>query len=101
MYNWSSWYNWQERLKHRNIEHANKIDEQTNTSIIEAKTKYLVIINDIVDVFRTKLNAGEIRVGSVNDLERLVKLEMLLRDGELPSEEKIVNIFIEKDDQTI
>ncbi|TMS41018.1 MAG: hypothetical protein FGO69_09670 [Methanobacterium sp.] len=101
VYNWSSWYNWQERLKHRNIEHANKIDEQTNTSIIEAKTKYLTIINDIVDVFRTKLNAGEIRVGSVNDLERLVKLEMLLRDGELPSEEKIVNIFIEKDDQTI
>jgi transposase len=99
VYNWSSWYNWQERVKHRNREYAKKIDEQTNTSLIDAKTKYLSIINDIIEVFKTKLNDGEIRINRVNDLERLVKLEMLLREGEMPSEDRIINIIIEKDDK--
>ena len=64
-------------------------------------TKYLTIIQDLVEIFRSKLQDGDIRINSISDLERLAKLELLLREGELPSEEKIVNIFIEKDDQMI
>jgi hypothetical protein len=100
VFNWSSWFNWQERVKHRDIDHAKKIDEETNTHLIDVKTKYLTIIHDLVEIFRAKLHDGDIRINSIRDLERLAKLELLLREGELPSEEKIINIFIEKDGQT-
>jgi len=45
------------------------------------------------------LKSGDIKVNSVKDLETLAKLELLLREGEVPAGDSVVNIIIEKEDQ--
>ena len=66
---------------------------------MDAKSKYLVVIQATLYQYMKALKSGNIRVNTVKDLETLVKLELLLREGEAPAGDPLVNIIIEKDDQ--
>lgn len=76
-----------------------KIEERTDTTMVDARSKYLVVIQATLHQFMKKLQSGNIKVNSVKDLETLAKLELLLREGETPAGNSVVNIIIEKDDQ--
>ena len=99
VYNWSKWFKWKQRVKDRDINNAKELEEKTNTTLLEAKTKYLVVIQATLYQYMKSLKSGNIRVNSVTDLEKLAKLELFLRDGEVSTGSNIVNITIEKDDQ--
>jgi transposase len=96
---WAKAFNWQQRVKERDINNSKKLEERTDTSIVDARAKYLVILQASLYHYMEALKSGNIKINSVKDLETLAKLEMLLREGELPSGNGVVNITIVKDDQ--
>lgn len=96
IFNWSKWFNWQERIKLRDIQNGKKLEEKTDETLVEAKTKYLNIIQDTLQEYKQALKSGDIKINSVQDLERLVRLEMSLRHEEATDEDKVINIVFKR-----
>lgn len=94
---WSSEFNWQNRIHQRDNENAEKLENRTNEtiveSLVEAKAKYLEIVKDSLEIYIQNLKQGMVKINSVQDLERLAKLEMILREESISDEDKIVNIY--------
>lgn len=93
VYYWSKWYNWQVRVQERDLMNGQKLEEKTNETILEAKSKYLKIIKQTLQEYERALNSGSIKINSVQDLERLARLEMSLRVEEISEEDRRVNII--------
>jgi transposase len=98
IYQWKKSFNWDERKRNRDTNNAQKLAEKTNTLVVDAKSKYLILIKDTLLEYRKALKSGNIRY-NVRDLETLAKLELLLREGETTTGDRLVNITIVKDDQ--
>jgi hypothetical protein len=76
--NWSGKFKWQERILKRDEENGKKLAQKTDNTILKEKESYRKIIKQSINTFIEKLMGGEIKVTSVADLERLVKLDLLL-----------------------
>lgn len=75
---WSKKLNWQERIERRDIENIKQLEKKTNASIVNEKIQYRKVIKEAFDLFYENLRNGEVTVNSVQDAEKLVKLDMLL-----------------------
>lgn len=75
---WSKLFNWQERVEQRDIENARRLEEKTNETVVATKANYRKIIKAAIGRWVKRFQGGEIDVESVWDLERLVKLDLLL-----------------------
>lgn len=75
---WSKKLNWQERIEQRDIENIKQLEKKTNASIVNEKIQYRKVIKEAFDLFYENLRNGEVTVNSVQDAEKLVKLDMLL-----------------------
>jgi hypothetical protein len=77
---WSKKYGWQERVVQKNIEVGKLLSDRMNEEIVTEKARYRalikVVINDVVSSLKEK--DGTIKVKSIQDLERLIKLDLLL-----------------------
>jgi hypothetical protein len=93
---WSSNGKWREMVKDRDINNAKKIQEQTDTTIIETTSKYLNIVQKTLTKYEEALQAGNIKINSVQDLEKLAKLEMFLREDEMSKRDTNINIIFKR-----
>lgn len=76
---WSRSYNWVSRVTQRNIEEAqNKHGDAVNTQLTDVRTKYRILINNLMANFSKDVTEGKVKIKNVNDYEKLVKLDMLL-----------------------
>lgn len=75
---WANAFNWQERVIQRDIENSKELEKKTNTSVVNEKANYRKIIKFAIVKFAEKLKAGKIEANNIQDLERLVKLDLLL-----------------------
>jgi len=75
---WSKAFDWQARIEQRDQENARRIQQKTDETIVGVKAKYRKVIGAAISDFVARLKAGQIVVDSVSDLERLVKLDLLL-----------------------
>lgn len=89
---WAKEFNWQVRVRDRDIKNARKLAKQTDETLLEAKTKYLTIIQNTLQEYEAALQSGDIKINSVKDLAALANLEMSLRE-EVPEEDKTVNVI--------
>lgn len=78
VYKWAKQFNWNERVQQRDIEIAKKLEKKTNTTVTNEKARYRTIVKAAINDFAKRLHEEEIEVNSVLDLERLVKLDLLL-----------------------
>lgn len=78
VYNWANRYNWAERIEQRDIEIARQLEQKTNTTITNEKARYRTIIKRAIHQFAKKLDQGDVDISSVNDLDKLIKLDLLL-----------------------
>jgi uncharacterized protein YjcR len=85
---WSHYFNWQQRIIDRDEENAKKLEKKTNTSIVQEKAKYRKIIQDSINSYMGNLDKGNIEITNVADLEKLIKLDLLLM-GEATDKQKI------------
>lgn len=82
VYKWAQEFNWNDRVTQRDIEISKKLEKKTNTTVINEKARYRTIIRTAISDFAKRLNDKEIVVDSVLDLERLIKLDLLLMGEE-------------------
>lgn len=76
---WSRSFNWVARVTQRNIENAkNKQEEAINTQLTDVRTRYRVVINNLMVELSQRVVKGEFKVKNITDFEKLVKLDLLL-----------------------
>lgn len=76
---WSRAFNWVARVTQRNIENAQNSNEAKITAeLTDVRTKYRILINNLMADFSKDIAQGKVKVKNINDFERLVKLDMLL-----------------------
>lgn len=76
---WSRTFSWVDRVTQREAEERKNVDKNSvipqNT---DAKTKYRIMINNLMAMASRKIAKGELCIRNVQDLERVVKLDLLL-----------------------
>ena len=78
---WSRSYSWVDRVKQREIEDAknNALSSNAlNSQTTDVKTRYRIMINNLMAQASKKIASGELKIRNVQDLERAVKLDLLL-----------------------
>lgn len=88
---WGKNYNWLERVEQRDIENSRRLEKKTNNTIVNEKANYRKLIKAAISTFVGNLNAGRVDVLSVQDVERLIKLDLLLM-GEATERDEIIQI---------
>lgn len=77
---WSRSFSWVDRVSQREIE-ENKNNENNNTILaqtVDIKTRYRIMINNLMAQASRKIAKGELAIRNVQDYERIVKLDLLL-----------------------
>jgi hypothetical protein len=75
---WSREFDWQVRIEQRDMENAKRIQKATDDTVVAAKARYRKIVQTAIGDFVKNLKEGEVKVTSIMDLERLIKLDLLL-----------------------
>lgn len=78
---WSRAHNWVDRVKQREIEDAK--NEALSTGALNAqttaiKTRYRILLNNLISLASKKIASGELNIKNIQDLERVIKLDLLL-----------------------
>src|SRR5450756_686431 len=88
VYEWSRQFNWAERIQQRDIEIGKAMEKKTNSTVIDEKANYRKIIKASLMDFTMALRDGNVKIRTIADFERLVKLDLLLM-GEPTSVEDV------------
>lgn len=76
---WSRAHNWVDRVKQREIEDAKNAGiASLNAHTTDVKTRYRILINNLMAKASAMIASGELKIKNVQDLERVVKLDLLL-----------------------
>lgn len=77
---WSRTFNWVDRVNQREIEEKkrNADNDSILAQTIDAKTRYRIMLNNLLAMASRKIASGELKIRNVQDLERVVKLDLLL-----------------------
>ena len=76
---WSRAYNWVDRVKQREIEDArNEGINSLNKQTTDIKTRYRILLNNLMAKASKQIAEGKLAIKNVQDLERVVKLDLLL-----------------------
>lgn len=78
IFNWNKKFNWQERVEIRDSENARRIEQASNETIVEVKAKYHKIIKAVIGKFVEDFQQGNIKIRSIKDLEKLMRLDLEL-----------------------
>ncbi|MDY9922780.1 hypothetical protein [Methanobacterium sp.] len=81
-WNWYKKLGWKERVHLRNIDVGKKVEEKTNTTIADNKANYLSYVHKLFNDWKLKVDSGEVpvEIKSVSDVDKIVKLALLLQD---------------------
>ena len=92
----TSWADKEQWLKHidvLNMEFLRGIRKELATDVLKTSNDLIQVTNEAIRLFKNNLNAGNINVKSISDLERLVTLQYTIYGnmlGELESQSGIV-----------
>lgn len=76
---WSRAHNWVDRVKQREIEDA--VNEGTNrlsAQTTDIKVRYRILMNNLIANASKRIADGTLVIKNIQDLERVVKLDLLL-----------------------
>ena len=95
IWRWHKEFNWDERAHLRNIEINKQVEKKTNTVLADNKAKYLTFIHKLFDDWKKKVDNGEfpVEIKSASDVDKIVKLALLLQDeaGEIIENQVTIN----------
>ena len=76
---WSRAFNWVDRVKQREIEDAvNEGTERLSAHTTDIKVRYRILINNLMAKASQMIASGSLYIKNIQDLERVVKLDLLL-----------------------
>ena len=77
--NWSKRFDWVARVKQREIEDAKALDISAfKEKTVDLKTRYRLLINNLFSDANKRIANGELKIKNIQDMERLIKLDLLL-----------------------
>ena len=82
IWEWKKKFNWDERESVRAAEVNRKTEERLNEQLADFKAQYLKLLNDLIFEVLEKRQSGSgeaLRVNSIPDLERVIKLALLIQ----------------------
>lgn len=75
---WRRNFSWETRTLQRDAEVSAQLQNSSVTSVAVAKAAFIGIVDDTIEQWKQNLSRGEIRLDTVTDLEKAVKLRLLL-----------------------
>jgi hypothetical protein len=75
---WSREFDWPSRVEQRDMQNAKRLQKATDDTVVAVKAKYRKIVQAAIGKFVQGLQTDAIAVETVTDLERLIKLDLLL-----------------------
>lgn len=75
---WRRNFSWETRTLQRDAEVSAQLSKSSVASVAVAKAAYIDIIDDAIEQWKQNLSRGEIRLEKTDDLEKMVKLRLLL-----------------------
>ncbi len=81
IWKWKKRLRWDEKESIRAAEVDRRVSERLNEKLVDFKVNYLILLNDLVnDVIQKREEKGKssFTIRSVSDLERIIKLSLLL-----------------------
>lgn len=76
---WSRAFSWVDRVKQREIEDAKNMGGNAlNSQTTDVKTRYRILMNNLIAKASKQIADGTLAIKNVQDLERVVKLDLLL-----------------------
>jgi len=75
---WSQAFDWSNRIELRDVENARRLEKKVDTAVVNAKASYRKIIQLSISKFVLQLQAQKVNIETIQDLERLIKLDLLL-----------------------
>lgn len=76
---WSRSHNWVDRVKQREIEDAkNEGIASLNAHTTDVKTRYRILITKLITQANELIAKGDLKIKNIPDLERVIKLDLLL-----------------------
>jgi len=95
---WSKAFNWLERITQREIALASAMEKKTNSTILDEKAKYRKIVKAMIGKLVKALQQVDSIAPNTMDLERLVKLDLLLMGEAIEKNDSpiIVNVLDEE-----
>jgi len=94
---WSDEFNWQDRVQLRDVEIAKRIENKTNTSIVNEKAKLLNIVKKTIADAVPKINSQKLGISTMTDLLRTIDTALKLM-GEDPNEKPRKYILVDETD---
>ncbi|MBT9168571.1 MAG: hypothetical protein DDT19_01918 [Syntrophomonadaceae bacterium] len=90
--NWSVKFSWQNRVEQRDIEIGRRLQQEMDETITAIKANYRRIIKEAVKRWVERFKVEEINLSNVQDLERLIKLDLLLMGEATELKEHAIDI---------
>lgn len=75
---WRRNFSWETRTLQRDTEVSAQLSKSSVASVAVAKAAYIDIIDETIEQWKQNLSRGEIRLDTVDDLQKMVKLRLLL-----------------------
>jgi hypothetical protein len=75
---WNREFDWQTRIEQRDMQNAKRLQKATDDTVVAVKAKYRKIVQAAIGKFVQGLQTDAVAVETVTDLERLIKLDLLL-----------------------
>lgn len=94
---WGTKFGWRERIKMRDIEVSKKLVQQTTAQAIDEKLKYRKVIKLAMAKLIKEIQSDDFKTKGIQDLERLIKLDMLLLGENTEKVEVTNNVVTEED----
>jgi len=94
---WSKEYQWDDRVQLRDVEIAKRIENKTNTSIVNEKAKLLNIVKKTIADAVPKINSQKLCISTMTDLLRTIDTALKLM-GEDPNEKPRKYILVDETD---
>lgn len=88
---WNKDFDWQNRIKLRDRKIAEKVEKKTDDDIVKTKARYRKIIRLLIDKANEKIKDGTLNPEDIQDVERMMKLDMLML-GEATERQAIIEI---------
>lgn len=97
---WSREFNWVDRVKQREIEDArNEGVNSLNKQTTDVKTRYRILINNLMVKASQQIAEGKLAIKNIQDLERVVKLDLLLMGEATDRQDSTGNTELSKADK--
>lgn len=88
---WALSFQWAKRVEQRDIEVKKEVSKRSTEAVVNSKALYRETIATLTETFIREVHAGKVKIRSVLDFEKIVRLDMELMGADL-NQDKIDNM---------